>query len=334
LSVYDVYGFVVTVEGPADEIYSKDYGYFKTSKTPEKVDLFVKVNVTQRSLPTRPYGFHGGIHIPFDEKEDTIWYDQEILHTNRADLILYATEFLMWWPDKAWLHAGAVAKNGNAYIFTGEGGTGKTSAVLNLTKEGYDYLSDDWLIVGEGVAFPLPKRIHIFDYNLKDKEIAKQILGAKRFYYKPMVKLLEWGSRLSPHRHVRFIFDRLKERTMLSVELCKINPTAKVASPSPISKVFLLDRRNVNSIEIRRDITAKELARKMAYVYMYEWDGMYREYYRYVCHFGVKNRRIESKLRHNFKILFETFRKSELYRIVVPKEMDLTKIDLPSLLNI
>lgn len=169
LSIYNVYGFVVSVDGPADNVFSKEFRYFKTSDSSTKVNLFVKVNTMEQSLRKAITGFLEGIYIPFGEKEDTMWYNEGIAYTYRANLIIYASEFLMWWPNKAWLHAGAVAKNGNAYIFCGKGGCGKTSVVLNLIREGYDYLSDDWLIVGEGKAFPYPKRVHILIITLRIK---------------------------------------------------------------------------------------------------------------------------------------------------------------------
>jgi hypothetical protein len=335
LSVYDVYGFVVAVEGLADKVFSEQYGHFKISKVPQKIDLFVKVNEAQRCLPTKPYGCLEGIYIPFDEDKKILWYDEGIeLVGARSVRLRGFCQFLMLWPDKTLLHAGGVAKKGKAYIFTGGGGTGKTSVVLNLLKEGYSYLSDDWLVIGGGKAFPLFKRIHIFDYNLKDKEVAKRVLGFKRLYYKPMLKLLEYGSKLSPHRYIQFIIDHLRERTMFSVELCKIYPESRVAPPSPVSKVFLLERRKVDCIEIKKNITPKKLARKMAYVTLYEWNFAFREYYRYVYLFEAENQRIENRFYHDLKIMSETFRKAELYRVIVPEGLDLTEVKLTSMLNI
>lgn len=336
MSVYDVHGFVVTVEGPADKVFSEEYGYFKISKAPQKVDLIIKVNEGKRPLPTQIWGLNKGIYIPFDESENTLLYDEGMENVRPLDRFLDSFEFLMWWSDKARLHAGAVAKDDKAYVFTGEGGVGKSSSVLKLLKEGYNYLSDDWLIIGAGKAFPFPKRIHIFDYNLKDKEIAKRVLGYKRLYYCPMCKLLEYGSKFSPHKYIRFFFDRLRERTMLTVGLHKIYPEAKVAPPSSISKVFLLERKKVDHdhIEVKKDITSKQLARKMAYYNMFEWSHMFKEYYHYIHLFGIRNKRIENRLDNNIKIMNETFGKCDLYRVILPKRLDLSEVDLTSILGL
>jgi hypothetical protein len=334
LSVYNVYDFVIAVEGPADKVFSKEYGLFKISDTPQKVDLIVRVNEGKRPLPTQIWGFNLGMYIPFDEGEKILWYDKGVENIRPLDHFLDNIEFLMWWPDKTWLHAGAVEKDGKVYVFTGGGGVGKTSCVLNLLREGYSYLNDDWLIIGKGKAFPLPKRIHVFDYNLKDKEIAKRVLGYRRLYYLPMCKLLEYCSEFSPHRYMKFIFEKLRERTILRIEFQKIFPEAEVASPSFISKVFLLERKKVSCIEVKKDITSCELARKMAYYNVYEWNHMFREYYRYVYLFGIRNKKIENRLYHDTEIMNKTFETCDLYRVIVPEGLDLSKINLTSLLDI
>lgn len=332
--MYDLHGFVVAVEGQADKIFSEEYGFFKLSNVSMKADLLVKVNKEGHILPTQIWGLNKGMYIPFDEGENILWYDEGVENVRPLDRFLDPIEFLIWWPDKAWLHAGAVEKNGKAYVFTGGRGCGKTSSVLNLLREGYNYLSDDWLIIGRGKAFPMPKRIHIFDYNLKHKEVAKRVLGFKRLYYYPMCKLLEYGSRFSPHKHIKFVFEKLRERTMLTVDVYRICPKAKVSPPSPISKVFLLERKKVDDIKVKSGITPKELARKMAYYSLYEWNYMFREYYRYVHLFGIRNQRIENRLYYDMEVMNETFEKCQLCKVVIPEMLDLCKVDLASLLDI
>jgi hypothetical protein len=334
LSVYDVHGFVIAVEGAADKLFSREFGYFKVLKPPQKVNLFVKVNKEKRCLPTKIWGINKGMYIPFDESENILWYDEGVENVWPQDRFLDPIEFLMSWQDKTRIHAGAVAKSGKAYVFTGEGGVGKTTSVLNLLRHGYDYLGEDWLIIGDGNAFPFPKRIHIFDYNLKHKEIAKKILGRKKGYYRLKCKLLEWGEKLSPHMYIRYVFDRLKARTMWLVDLNKIYPEAKVADISSISKVFFFQRKKVDDIEIKEDITPEGLARRMACYNMYEWNHMFREHYYYCYLLGIRNEKIENRLYHDIKIMSETFEKADLYRVIIPEKLDLYDVDLVSTLKL
>ncbi|MEM5866758.1 MAG: hypothetical protein QXG39_02450 [Candidatus Aenigmatarchaeota archaeon] len=335
LGVYDIHGFVVAVEGPADELFSKEFGYFIVSNTTEKkVDLFIKVNKEKKSLPTQFWGLNKGLYIPFNKDENVLLYDEGVEKLKPQDRFLDPIEILMWWPDKTRVHAGAVAKNGKAYVFTGEGGVGKTTSVLNLLQKGCEYLSEDWLIIGRGKAFPFPKRIHIFDYNLKHEEIAKKLLGRKRLYYRLKSRLLELGERYSPHIYIRYIFNKLNARNMLIVELKELFPEAKVGNVTSISKVFLLERRKVPKIEIKEDITPEKLARRMACYNMYEWHHMFREYYYYSYLFGIKNEKIENRLNHDIEIMTETFGKAELYRVIIPESLDLYNVDLVSTLEI
>lgn len=46
-----------------------------------------------------------------------------------------------------YLHAAALAYNGVGYLISGDGGCGKTTSALNLVRSGFDYVSDDSLLV-------------------------------------------------------------------------------------------------------------------------------------------------------------------------------------------
>lgn len=327
---YNVHDFLIAVDGPANEIFLKEYGWAKVDTESKDVEanLIVKLYQGSESLPTKPVGSLQGMYLPFGEDERVLWYEKGC----PLNHLLNFCEALMYWPDKTLLHAGSVAKSGKAFIFTGSGNIGKTSIVLNLLKEGYEYLSDDWLVIGGGKAYSLPKLIHVFDYNLKNKEIANSVLGLKQLYYKPFFKILELGKRISPHRYMRFAFEVIKP--MFRVDLKKINSEAKVMNSAVFSKVFYLERRDTNKIKVENDVTAEELARRMAYVNLYEWYFFFREYYRYVYLYGVKNAKIENRLEHDFDIMYDTFKKAELQRAIIPLRLDLTSAKLTSLINV
>lgn len=329
-----MYNFVISVEGPADKVFEREYGYFKVSEIPQKIDLFVKVNEGREDLPTRIWGSDKGFFIPFDENENTLWYDKGV--ESVKEYLIHFCEFLMWWPDKTWLHAGAVEKNGKAFVFTGEGGVGKTSSVLNLIKNGFNYLSDDLLLVNcDGFAFPIPRRVHIFDYNLNDKDIAKRALGRKRLYYVPLCKLINVGARRSPHRYIKYVFEKLREQTMLRVELLKLYPDCEIAPPTPISKIFFLERKKTDSVRIEEIPSYDDiLLKKIACISMYEWGDVLREYYRYGYLFAVNNSKIENKMQHDVDILNDAFKNVEIYRVTIPQEFNLSNVNIASLLKL
>lgn len=328
--IYDIHGFLISVEGPANKIFLEEYGWAKVNKELKciDVDLEVKVYLGNSNLPTKPPGSFKGMLLPFREGEKTLWYEKGCPLLN----LLRFCEAFMYWPDKALLHAGSVAKNGKAYVFTGGGNVGKTSIVLNLLRDGYEYLSDDWLLVGDGKAYSIPKPIHIFDYNLKSRDIARSALGLKRLYYTPLFKMLELGRKLAPHRYLRFAFETVKP--MFRIDLRRINSRAKIADSADIVKVFYLERSDLNYVEVRDDMNAEELARRMAYVNMYEWFFFFREYYRYVYLYDVRNSRVEGRLEHDFNIFHNVFRKTKLKRVILPTSFNPVNVKVNSILDL
>ncbi len=65
--------------------------------------------------------------------------------------LLFLLRRLGWFE----LHGGACVRDGQAYVFVGASGSGKTSAILGLLEAGWRYVSDDALLIkriGEGDA--------------------------------------------------------------------------------------------------------------------------------------------------------------------------------------
>ena len=327
---YNIHGFIVAVEGPANEIFLREYGWAIMDVKPRFIEtqLYIKPYAGTKNLPTKPPGSLKGMYLPFGENERVLWYEKGC----PLNHILSYCEALIFWPDKTFLHAGAVSKDGNAFIFAGAGNVGKTSIVLNLLKEGYEYLSDDWLLIGGDKVYSLPKPIHVFDYNLKNKKIAISVIGLKRLYYMPVFKILEFGRKFSPHRYLRFAFESIKP--MFRVDLKKINRDAKCADFANIFKIFYLERSDIGRIKVESDLTANELARRMAYVNLYEWHFIFREYYKYAYLYNVKNINIEKRFEHDFNIMYDAFRKASLQHVIIPSELDLTNVDINSFLNL
>jgi hypothetical protein len=325
---YNIHGFVISVEGIANREFFKEYWWAMTEENLDP-NLILRTCETHEDLPTKPAGCKEGFYIPFGEEENVLLYQKSV----PLNVLLNYCEGLFWWPDKSILHAGGVCKNGKAFIFTGGANVGKTSIVLNLLKEGFEYLSDDWIVVGNEKAYPMPKTIHVFDYNLKDKEIANRILGIKKFLYFPYFSFIEYLRKYFPNRYVRYGLEVLKP--MFHANLNKINPYAKIGSPTRISKVFFLERSNlVDNIYLSEDIQAEELARRAVHVNLHEWNFIYKEYYRYVYLFGIKNEKFEKKPYHEYNILYNTFKNSKIIRVTIPYKMDLSKEDIVSLFEL
>ena len=64
------------------------------------------------------------------------------------------------------VHASAMSKGGQAFLFPSQSGAGKTSTAIYLAESGYDYLGDDFVILHEGQVLSYPTALNIFAYNL------------------------------------------------------------------------------------------------------------------------------------------------------------------------
>jgi hypothetical protein len=72
------------------------------------------------------------------------------------------------------VHGSAVGKDGAAYLFSARGGTGKTISTLNFVKRGFDYYSDDSVILGDHEILGL-----IVPFNLRFTYDVEALLGIK-----------------------------------------------------------------------------------------------------------------------------------------------------------
>ena len=85
--------------------------------------------------------------------------------------------------DILFMHAAGVAREGRGYVFPAHGGTGKTTLALSLSRNGYDLLGDDLLMieVNSGKVYPYARPLHLFPYNLTTLDVPLPLEAAIRF---------------------------------------------------------------------------------------------------------------------------------------------------------
>ena len=71
------------------------------------------------------------------------------------------------------LHAAAVYKDGKATLISGRGGSRKTQHVIELLQRGFDFMSDDFVILSGNkvLALPLSPEVFSFCYSNKSEEL-------------------------------------------------------------------------------------------------------------------------------------------------------------------
>ena len=102
-------------------------------------------------------------------KEDILINPAELFHLLGASLVEILRCFGLFF-----LHAAAIYIDKVAYLISGDGGSGKTTATLSLVREGFQYVTDDSLFLkdnmGEIVISPMYKHVHV------DKDLARRFL--------------------------------------------------------------------------------------------------------------------------------------------------------------
>ena len=310
-SYYDIYGFVIKIDGTAESSFQREYWRFESCLGEIlPIDLEItQVEKVEEQCKMSPTASLKGLWIDFKAKK--VYYEKGL----SGDFVLYYTEPLIQWPDKILLHAGAVEKDGKAYLFPASGGVGKTAMVTELSKRGYKYLADDWVIVGtDGMAYPLLKTIHMFDYNLSDITIAKKILGWKRIPYKLFFTCVNFCLHHIKNRTVRFILGKLQKT--FNVDILKL--FAEVGKPAKIDKVFWLIKDKELVVV---NTNSSKLSALMPYVINYEHNHFLKEYQRYAYYYGQVDY-IENRNQKIRDILRSATENAEVYGVYVPDKIN------------
>jgi len=66
----------------------------------------------------------------------------------------------------SFIHACAVSKNNQAYLFAARSGAGKTTASLHFIERGFKFLGDDYVILNKGDVLCFPTPLNMFRYNV------------------------------------------------------------------------------------------------------------------------------------------------------------------------
>ena len=142
------------------------------------------------------HGFNGqGFHADIDQEDVQIffqpWQHQVFLYSRSRQTGIYwvrSAADVPWWESTfsfrilfhCWtrdlpaqlVHAGAVARDGEAVLITGPSGSGKSTSCLNLLRSGYHYLGDDyvWVELGQRpVVHTLYQTAKVEPENLKSR---------------------------------------------------------------------------------------------------------------------------------------------------------------------
>lgn len=150
------------------------------------------------------------------------------------------------------MHSAGVSKDGCAYLFPAYGGTGKTTTCMRLLSRGYGFLGDDLIIVDPkaGLAYPYPRPLHIFTYNVGNLQGAKIPFRVSALVYFKNA--------------LRFILEGLLRIEFListRVHADKILPDFQLSEPATLHNIIFLKKEGESqTISLDNDTIIKENA--------------------------------------------------------------------------
>ncbi len=102
------------------------------------------------------------------------------------------------------IHASAMSREGQAFLFPSQSGAGKTSTAIYLAESGYDYLGDDFVILHNDQVLSYPTALNIFTYNLnpairKNLPVSDRVvLQLKNALYKLTARKIKIFTKMNP----------------------------------------------------------------------------------------------------------------------------------------
>jgi len=125
------------------------------------------------------------------------------------------------------MHSAGVTKSGVSYIFPAHGGTGKTTTCINLLDKGFSLLGDDLVLIDpkNARAFPYPRPLHVFTYNINTLQGAKIPWSLKFFVHMKNIlrffleKILRTDFLISTRIHADQLFTDLRASDSASLHI-------------------------------------------------------------------------------------------------------------------
>jgi hypothetical protein len=195
------------------------------------------------------------------------------------------------------VHASCISKDGNGFMFTAQGGGGKTSIALYSVERGFNFLGDNFAIIDKGFVRSFLSPLNVFSFNLA-----------------PIVM-----ENMSHKSKAEYLFKDLLHkvtglRVVTKINVKEIFPKSLVAS-SKLNSVFLLipkERFRVEEIDkeemVGHMVANMKLDSFPFLKYMLEYAYMFPE-----SHLATHWNRYEDSLRQNLCNNIAT------YRVEVPQ---------------
>ena len=172
--------------------------------------------------------------------------------------------------DKTLLHSACVVNGQNAILIIAPAETGKTLTTLRLLKQGYHFLSDDYLLTDGSSVFSMINGLTIHSYHadfLKFSQIKKLEVKIRDFIsYLPIISLV------------------IGEYKLRASELSKFIKNVKIIDKAKISKLVFLEYGPEGILEIDTEEALRRL-KVIGNAHIHPWENeillQYAYYFNY-----------------------------------------------------
>lgn len=209
-----------------------------------------------KNLFTFDYAFHGAgtkdVHLYFKDHPVSRLYVTAVGVFVQAQLLEPLMYLSLLKQGVLLMHSAGVAKDGKAYLFPAQGGTGKTTTSMRLLSDGYEFLGDDLILVDpeEGLAYPYARPLHIFTYNVRNLHGARVPLSVQAAIYFKNV--------------LRFVLERILRNEFListRVHADEILDNFRFSDPARLHNViFLIREGESRSVALETNAVKTEVA--------------------------------------------------------------------------
>ena len=106
----------------------------------------------------------------------------------------------------ALVHGSCVSKDNHAYLFTAQGGGGKTSTALYAVERGFNFMGDNFTILDKGYALSFLSPLNIFSFNLVPVVKKNMKIKSKAEFHLKNILYKTTGLRIVTKINVKEIF--------------------------------------------------------------------------------------------------------------------------------
>lgn len=212
------------------------------------------------------------------------------------------------------IHGSGVSKDGRAYIFAGQGASGKSSIALNLIERGFKLLGDHFVILNNGYVMSYPSPLHIMSFNITPPVKENMSLKDKVFFYSNELLFKLAGRGTATKINVKGIFPNSLEGKVKLHSIFLLQPKEKFEAER-IGRENLINHLVMNQ---KLESLPSFIKYMVEYSYLFPQSNMgaywehYEENLRRAIPPGVEIHKLEVPRRYDAKTLNEILKKVEV----------------------